>query len=160
MPDQQRPQPTPVSSDPVGSLVGEFMQEKKKEIQDEKSRQVARKRSPFLVPLLLVLCAAIWISPSLMPPREEPVSQESLEQSARLTLYLASLRVRAYQDAHARLPLNLQEAGVDTAGIAYQRTSNSVFELSTQVQGARVVYRSAVPDSVFLGPGLRLRGIG
>jgi hypothetical protein len=159
MPQPQGSQQTPASSDPVGSLVGEFMQEKKKEIQDEKSRQ-ARKRSPFLVPLLLVLCAAIWISPSLMPSREEPVSQERLEQSARLTLYLASLRVRAYQDSHARLPLTLQEAGVDTAGIAYQRTSESVFELSTHVQGARVVYRSAVPDSVFLGPGLRLRGIG
>jgi hypothetical protein len=136
------------------------MQEKKKEIQDEKARQAAKKRSPFLVPVLLVLCAAIWIAPSLMPPREEPLPQETLEQGARLTLYLASLRVRAYQDTHNRLPPNLEQAGVDTAGITYERTNESVFELSTRVQGARLVYRSAVPDSVFLGPSLRIRGIG
>lgn len=136
------------------------MQEKKKERQDEKARQVARKRSPLLVPLLFVLCGAIWVSPSLMPPREEPLSQETLEQGARLSLYLASLRIRDYQNSHSRLPANLQQAGVDSAGITYERTTETVFELSTRVQGTRLVYRSAQPDSVFLGPNLRLKGIG
>ena len=82
-----------------------------------------------------------------------------IEQSARLTLYLASLRVREYQTAHNRLPPNLQQAGVDTAGLTYHRTSESIFELSTRVQGSRLVYKSSMPDSVFLGH-VRIRGIG
>src|SRR5262245_12448881 len=57
---------TPIANDPVGSLVGEFIEEKRKEIQEEKARRVPKKRNPFVLPLVVVLCAAIWIAPSLM----------------------------------------------------------------------------------------------
>ena len=159
MPDPRFPNLTPVANDPVGSLVGEFVQEKMKERDEEQARQAVRKRSPLFVPILAVFCFAIWIAPSLMPPREQPLTQETLEQGARLTLYLASLRIRGYHDTHKQLPMNLTQAGVDTVGIAYSRNSDSVYELSTQVQGARLVYRSTLPDSVFLGPNLRIKGI-
>ncbi len=159
MPDPRFPKLTPVASDPVGALLGEFVEEKKKEQKEEKARQSARKRSPLVVPFLAVLCLAIWIAPSLMPAREEPLTQETLEQSARLTLYLASLRVRGYHDTHKALPANLTLAGVDTAGIEYSRMADSVYELSTRIQGTRLVYRSTLPDSVFLGPNLRIKGI-
>jgi hypothetical protein len=159
MPDHRFPNPTPVANDPVGALVGEFVQEKKKEHQEEKARMAKRKRSPFVVPLLVVVCLATWIAPSLMPPREESLSPETLEQGARLTLYLASLRVRGYLDTHKRLPADLTQAGVDTAGIVYTRNADSMYELSTRVQGTRLVYRSTLPDSVFLGPKLRIKGI-
>lgn len=149
---------TPLANDPVGSLVGEFMEEKRREIQEEKARRVPKKRNPVLVPLMIVLCAFVWIAPSLMPPREPPVPQETLENSAKLTLYLASIRVKAYFNTHKRLPPHLFQAGVDSTGIEYLRSSPSSFELSTRVQGTRVVYRSSVPDSVFLGSKLRLRG--
>ena len=158
MPDHRFPNPTPVANDPVGAIVGEFVQEKKKEQQEEKARMAKRKRSPFVVPLLGVICLAIWIAPSLMPPREQPVSPATLEQGARLTLYLASLRVRGYLDANKRLPADLMQAGVDTTGIAYTRSADSVYELSTHIQGTRLVYRSTLPDSVFLGPNLRIKG--
>jgi hypothetical protein len=95
-----------------------------------------------------------------MPPREPTLTQETLEQSARLTLYLASLRVRGYLNTNKRLPANLIQAGVDTAGISYTRHANSVYELSTRIQGTRLVYRSTLPDSVFLGRTLRIKGIG
>ena len=150
---------TPLANDPVGSLVGEFMEEKRREIQEERARQIPKKRNPVLVPLMIVLCAFIWIAPSLMPPREPPIPQETLENSAKLTLYLASIRVKSYLTTHRRLPPNLFQAGVDSTGIEYLRSSRSTFELSTRVQGTRVVYRSAVPDSVFLGSKLRIRGI-
>ena len=94
-----------------------------------------------------------------MPPREPVLSQETLEQGAKLTLYLASLRVRSYLETHKRLPPNLAQAGVDSVGIGYVRASDSIFELSTRVQGTRLVYRSTLPDSVFLGPHIRIRGI-
>lgn len=153
------PNRTPIANDPVGSLVGEFIEEKRREKQEEKARQVPKKRNPFVVPFLIALCSAVWIAPSLMPPREPVLTQDTLEQGAKLTLYLASLRVREYQDTYKRLPPNLAQAGVDSTGIGYTRASESVFELSTRVQGSRLVYRSSLPDSVFLGPQIRLRGI-
>jgi len=67
--------------------------------------------------------------------------------------------VKNYHATHRRLPPTLSQAGVDTTGIGYVRSSDSAFELSTRVQGSRMVYRSTIPDSVFLGPNLRLRGI-
>jgi hypothetical protein len=156
---QPLPRRTPLQNNPVGSLVGEVMEEKRKERLEEKARQVPKRRNPFIVPLLIALCSAIWIAPSLMPPREPALSAATLEQGAKLTLYLASLKVKNYLATHQRLPATLTLAGVDTTGIGYVRSSDSVFELSTRVQGSRMVYRSTVPDSVFLGPNLRLRGI-
>ena len=156
---QPLPKRTPLANDPVGSLVGEFMEEKRREIQEEKARRVPKKRNPLVIPVMIVLCAFVWIAPSLMPPREPPIPQQTLENSAKLTLYLASIRVKQYLVAHKRLPPNLTQAGVDSTGIEYTRRSDAVFELATRVQGTRVVYRSSVPDSVFLGPELRVRGI-
>ena len=150
---------TPLANDPVGSLVGEFMEERRREIQEEKARRVPHKRNPVLVPLMMVLCAFIWIAPSLVPPREPPVPQETLESSAKLTLYLASIRVKAYLATNKRLPTYLFQAGVDSTGIEYLRSSPTHFELSTPVNGKRVIYKSLVPDSVFLGSRLRIRGI-
>ena len=135
------------------------MQERRKELQEEKARQVPKKRNPFVLPLLVVLCAAVWLAPSLMPPREPVLTPETLAQGARLNLYLASLRVREYHATHQRLPASLAQVGVDTTGILYVRSSDSVFELVTRVQGSRMVYRSTLPDSVFLGANLRIRGI-
>lgn len=156
---QPIPKRTPLATDPVGSLVGEFMEEKRREIKEEQARRAPKKRNPLVLPLMIVLCAFVWIAPSLMPPREPPISQYTLEQSAKITLYLASIRVKEYTETHRRLPLTLKEAGVDSTGINYTRSSDSVFELATRVQGTRVVYRSSVPDSAFLGPQLRIRGI-
>lgn len=157
---QPLPNRTPIANDPVVSLVGEFMEEKRRERQEEKARQVPKKRNPFVVPLLLALCAAIWVAPSLMPPRDPVLTPDTLERSAKLTLYLASIRVRGYLETHKRLPQDLAQAGVDSTGIGYVRTSATVFELSTRVQGSRLIYRSTLPDSVFLGRNLRIRGIG
>ena len=150
---------TPLANDPVGSLVGEFMEEKRREVQEEKARRVSKKRNPLVIPIMIVLTAFIWIAPSMMPPREPAITQETLEKSAKLTLYLASIRVKGYLATHKRLPPNLTQAGVDTTGIAYTRSSDSVFELATRVQGTRIVFRSTVPDSVFLGKDVRIRGI-
>jgi hypothetical protein len=159
MPDPRFPKPTPIAVDPVGALVGEYVEERKKEIQAAKARHTSRKRSPLVVPLLVAVCLAIWIAPSFMLPREPEISQETLEKSARLSLYLASLRVRAYLDTHKRLPANLTQVGVDTVGVFYWRSTNTTFELSTTFQGTRLVYQSTLPDSVFLGAGVRIKGI-
>lgn len=161
MPDSRTDNRTPLSThsvEAVGSLVGEFIEEKSREEREEKARQGPRKRNPIVLPLLTVLCLAVWIAPSLMPPRESQIAPELIERSARLNLYLTSLRVREYLARNKRLPADLVQAGADTTGISYSPLTNSQFELSTRVQGARMVYRSVQPDSVFLG-NLRVRGI-
>lgn len=149
---------TPLSTDPVGAIVGEFIEEKRREIKEENARQAPRKRSPFVIPLLIVLCAGIWIAPSLMPPREPVVPPTVIERGARLNLYLASLRIRQYESIHKRLPVDLLQAGGDTLGVTYARLGGQHFELSTQVLGSKMVYRSTQPDSLFLGAD-RIRGI-
>lgn len=159
MPDSNTAKHTPLSSNPVGALVGEFIDEKNREIREEKARNVPRRRNPFVVPILLVLCLGVWVAPSLMPPREPAVTPAVIERGARLTLYLASLRIRRYEAAYRQLPARLEQAGVDTTGITYTRKGNGTFELSSQVLGARMIYRSTQPDSVFLGSELQIRGI-
>lgn len=159
MPEPHISKQTPISADPVSSLVGEFLEEKRKERQEELERLKPRRRIPFRAPLLIAVVLAIWIGPSLMPPREPVLTPETMEHGARITLYLASLRIREYVEKNKRLPVSLSQAGVDTPGLVYSRTSDSVFELSTRVSGTKLTYRSTMPDSVFLGRA-RLRGIG
>jgi hypothetical protein len=142
----------------VGSIVGEFMEEKKKEQAEEKARQVPRRRNPALIPLLVLLVGGLFASP-LLAPQPAELSQDTVEQGARMSLYLASLRVRAYERTHRQLPTSLTQAGINESSIEYTRPSPTTFELSTQVLGSKMVYRSTLPDSLFLGPNLRIRGI-
>ena len=158
MSNPQLSKPTPIGNDPVASMVGEFLEAKKKEREEEKAKFAPRKRNPFVLPFLTTLVLAIWIGPSFMMPREPALTIETMEQGARMNVYLASLRVREYRAKHKRLPLTLTEASVDTTGLLYSRSSESVFELSTRVQGTKLTYRSTMPDSVFLA-GTGLRGI-
>jgi hypothetical protein len=139
-------------------MVGEFLAEKKKEREEEKARLAPRKRNPFVLPFLITMVLAIWIGPSYLMAPEPVLTMETMEQGARMNVYLASLRVREYRAKHKRLPLTLTEAGVDTTGLLYSRSSESAFELSTRVQGTKLTYRSTMPDSVFLA-GTGLRGI-
>ena len=140
----------PSANETVGSLVGEFMEEQRREQSAELARKKPGTRSPLVLPLLAILCLAVWIAPSLMLPRAPVPTVEMLDHGARMTLYLTSLQVRQFHDS--------TEAGADTAGIGYTRSTDSVFELSTKVQGTSLTYRSTQPDSVLLG-NARLRGV-
>jgi hypothetical protein len=94
-----------------------------------------------------------------MPPADAQLSPATIERSARLTIYLASLRIREFQDEQHRLPSSLGEAGIDAAGVDYDRTSDSVFVLTTTLDGTSLRYQSDTADSTFLGPDAGIRGI-
>jgi hypothetical protein len=117
-----------------------------------------RRRNVILIAATLV-CIGLWIAPSFAASGEPEMTREAVEQNARLNLYLTSLSVREYVAAHRRLPESLSEAGVDSIGIEYTRGARSEFELSMRVHGRPLVYKSVVPDSVFLGENLRITGI-
>ena len=106
-----------------------------------------------------LVCIGLWIVPSVVPSREPVLTSERVEQNARLNLYLTSLRVREYVAANRKLPASLAELGVDSIGVGYARGARTEFELSMRVNGMPVVFKSTVPDSVFLGENLRIRGI-
>ena len=150
MTDSRVAQRPALPADPVGSIIGELM---------EARAAASRRRNVFLLPLLVVACAAAWAAPALVPPRTEALTPATVENGARLNLYLASLQVREYLAAHRRLPATLDEAGGSSTDIDYVRGAGSHFELSTTALGTRMVYRSTVPDSLFLGrqrvPGIR-----
>lgn len=147
----------PAANDPVRALVGEFMEEKRREQADDTSSSRTRRRNPGALAILVLVCAAVWVAPSLMlPPAPEPTAEE-LERGARLSLFLTALEIRQYQDSAQRLPASLAELGTSERGIEYS-AADSVYELSTRVAGTLLVYRSTLPDSVFLG-NLRIRGI-
>ena len=105
-----------------------------------------------------LLCIGLWVAPSFATPPEPEMTREAAEQNARLSLYLTSLKVREYLAANRRLPESLGVLGVDSIGIDYSR-ARSQFELSTRVHGRPLVFKSTVPDSVFLGDKLRITGI-
>ena len=136
-------------TNPAGSIIGAL----------RGARAAASgKRNVFVLPLLVAACVAAWAAPALVPPRTEALTPAIVENGARLNLYLASLQVREYLAAHRKLPATLDEAGGSSTAIDYVRGAGSHFELSTTALGARMVYRSPVPDSVFLGRQ-RVRGI-
>ena len=108
--------------------------------------------------LAAVLCVALWAAPAIVPSQEPALSPQAAEQNARLNLYLTSLRVREYIAANRKLPESLAELGVDH-GVEYSRGARTEFELSIRVNGTPVVFKSTVPDSVFLGENLRIHGI-
>lgn len=149
----------PAASESVSSLVGEFMEEKRREQADETAREKGRRRkNPAAVASLFLLCAAVWIAPSMMiPPAPEPTAEE-LERGARLSLYLTALQIRQFQDSTRRLPASLTEAGAATPNVDYTPGAGAAYELSTRVEGTLLVYKSSLPDSVFLG-NLRVRGV-
>ena len=149
MTDSRVAQRPALPADPVGSIIGELM---------EARAAASHRRNLVVLPLLVAACVAAWAAPALVPPQAEALTPATVENGARLNLYLASLQVREYLATHRTLPATLDEAGGASTGIAYVRGAGSYFELSTTALGARMVYRSSVPDSVFLGRQ-RVRGI-
>jgi hypothetical protein len=155
------PNPTPASvpassSETVHALVGEFFEHKQREAQELALAEAPRRGRKLLASVAFVVCAAAWILPSLYPPPQPPVSPQRLDASARMTLFLASERVRAFERVHQRLPRTLVEAGVDTTGISFWRSTSSGFEIGTTVNGARLLYDSNTPNVAFLGSTLQV----
>lgn len=149
---------SPRPNNEVGALIGEYLAEKKRE-RAEEARQARRQRSrPLVVTILVVLCAVTAALPSFLDERADPLPAERIDTGTRLSVFLASERIRDFQLRTGRLPDNLREAGVDSMGLSYWRSTDSVFELSSDYGGSRVRYHSTAPSGEFLGPALRILG--
>ncbi len=158
MSDESHFTASPESREQVDALVGAFLEEKSREREEERARQRPRRGRPILTAVLVVLCGAAWIAPTFLPQHETAPSTALMARSARITLYLASLDVRAFHDSAGRFPTSLDEAGADTAGIAYTHSAGSEeFALSTLVNGQPFIYHASTSDSAVIDTALRMR---
>ena len=114
-----------------------------------------RRRYNITLVSAALLCIGLWVAPSFATPPEPEMTHQALERNARFNLYLASLKVREFLAINRRLPESLGVLDVESTGVEYRRERNQ-FELSVRVNGQSVVYKSTLPDSVFLRENLRI----
>jgi hypothetical protein len=141
----------PVTTERVDALVGEYLAEKRREDTAARRALGSKQRWSILTSVLVVLCVAAWIAPSFVQPAGAPPSPARVEAGARMSLFLASERIRAFHRKHGRLPGTLSDAGVDSVGIGYVPVTNAGFELWTDATGSRIRYRSSMGPAEFLG---------
>jgi hypothetical protein len=158
--------PTPTAStsaqsrETVRALVGEFLEQKKLEGDEAAKREGSPRMRAVLTVVAVITCAIVWVLPSLYQPPVEVPSFMRQDASTRMTLFLAAERLRAYQRAHGKLPPTLAEAGVDTTGIAYWRSTNTTFELSGMANGGKITFRSSMTNPEFLRTTLQVLSTG
>jgi len=141
------------------TLAGEYLIEKKEEREAE-----ARKRRPLrpwrriASVLAIAACGAVWLVPSLGTRPTHAVSAGRQDASARLTLYLASRRVRAFEERNGRLPTTRVESGISDPRIAYRLTDANSFTLSLSDGRQHWELPSTFADTSYLHDAMRKLG--
>jgi hypothetical protein len=140
----------------VAALVTEIVEEAKKNAEEP-----VRSKSRFLpsyvaAGLVFGLTAWAWIAPPtwLVPGPVAAPSHEYREASVRVALALHAQRVEAYRASHGHLPRTKQEVGIASDQIIYERMDSDNFELSSNVDGAAVTYRSSQPRDRYLAEAM------
>lgn len=120
----------------------------------------ARRRKRGASRLLLVLCTVIvtfvsaylyverpeWIFPVASPPESPVVRQASL----RISVANAAQHIERYRQQRGQLPVTLEQAGANGAGISYQRTAAG-YQLEGENEGIRVSFTSGESLTRFVG---------
>jgi hypothetical protein len=134
----------------VHSLVKEFYEERKSQQNAVVPPALPLRRQPLVAALLMAICAAVWVVPSIVSGGSM-ADGPAADRNSRLTIYLASLSVRDFQRRNGRTPASLAELkSVDTSTVSYTRLSDSTFELSSQAGESKISYRSTSDISIFL----------
>ena len=146
----------PTQKPDVAALVTEIMEEARKNAEPPappKSRTIWTYTAAGIV---FALCAWAWIAPPawLVPQPVAAPSREYREASVRVALALNAQRIEAYRTSHGRLPRTKQEVGIASDQIAYDRTDSLNFELSSNVDGATVSYKSSQPRDRYLAEAM------
>jgi hypothetical protein len=95
------------------SLASEYLVEKKEELAAAgRARRLRRPWRRIFSIAAMVVCAVVWLIPSLGSTRTPALPAQRQDASARLTLFLAAQRVREYERRHGRLPASISQTGV------------------------------------------------
>ena len=145
----------PTSKANVAAIVGEIMEEQRK------NAEVPASRSRFIpsyvaATLVFALCAWAWVAPPawLVPRPVAAPSREYREASARVALALHAQRIEAYRASHGRLPRSKNEVGILSDQITYDRADSVNFELGSRVDGQPVTYKSSQPRDRYLAEAM------
>jgi hypothetical protein len=146
----------PTSKANVAAIVGEIMEEQRKNAETPASSKTRLVPPYVAATLVFALCAWAWIAPPawLVPPPVAAPSREYREASARVALALHAQRIEAYRASHGRLPRSKQEVGILSDQITYDRTDSLTFELASRVDGQPVTYKSSQPRDRYLAEAM------
>src|SRR5688572_12040213 len=146
----------PTSKANVAAIVGEIMEEARKNAEEPAPSKSRFMPSYVAATLVFAMCAWAWIAPPpwLVPKPPAGPSREYRDASARVALALHAQRIEAYRASHGRLPRTKLEVGIASDQIAYDRSDNLSFELSTRVDGQPVVYKSSHPRDRYLAEAM------
>lgn len=139
--------------------MGEYLTEKKEE-REAAARRTGPARAWRRIASIaaIVACGVVWLMPSLGTQPTQSISAERTDASARLTLYLASRRVRAFEESQGRLPNTASESGITDRRITYRLTDTSAFSLSMSDGLRRWVLASTEADTAYLHDAMRRLG--
>lgn len=122
----------------------------------EESRRSAE--TPFFVQVSLLVTGTLffyllffspaWIS---APTAPAPVSQEKVEESLRVAIYMTAKQVQAFQDQTGRLPDDLREVGEAREGLEYHRVDARTYRLVASRGEQTVLYDSTQSLEDFVG---------
>ena len=146
--------PTPKVN--VAALVTEIVEEARKNAEQPTSPKPRRIPGYVSAGIVCALCAWAWIAPPawLVPQPIAAPSHEYRDASARVALALHAQRIEAYRASHGRLPRSKQEVGIASDQIIYEPTDSLNFELSSQVDGQAVTYKSSEPRDRYLAEAM------
>ena len=141
------------------SLAGEYLIEKREEREAEarKSRPPRPWRRIASI-TAIAACGVVWLIPSLGTRPTSTVSEGRKDASARLTLYLASRRVRDFEERKGRLPNTATEGGLSDPRLAYRLTGAKDFSLTLRDGAQRWVLPSTQADTAYLHEAMRRLG--
>ncbi|MGH7713874.1 MAG: hypothetical protein ACREOG_21520 [Gemmatimonadaceae bacterium] len=159
------PAPTPRRGVPVDSiahsLVGEYLTAQ----QEEREAAARRQRPPrpwrrIASIVSIVACGVVWLVPSLGTRPAPAMSAERQAASARLALFLASQRVRTFEQQHGRLPNTVRQSGVSDPRISMRLTGKNTYRLSLVTpEGQRWDLSSTAADSSYMRDALARLGV-
>ena len=124
--------------------------------QEQLRRSQEQRDTPWwLVGVLLLLTAWLWIFPPgilrVDQPPPQPVAQE--EAALRFTIYVQAQRIKAFREETGRYPDRLEEVGPPLPGMQYARLAPSLYQLTAVTDRLTLTYRSDLPLEEFVGSG-------
>ena len=125
----------------------------------------ARRRSRGVSRLLLVVCAVVltFVAVYLYVERPEwafaaptlPESPAVRQASLRISVANAAQHIERYRQQRGELPVTLEQAGANGAGISYQRTAAG-YQLEGEGDDIRVSFTSGESLTRFIGKSFEI----
>jgi hypothetical protein len=166
--DTTTPPPNAAASPEKKALLAAFdtvLKTAAEEREIERLAAEARRRNRGVSRLLLVVCAVVltFVSVYLYVERPEwafaapsrPESPAVRQASLRIGVANAAQHIERYRQQRGQLPVTLEQAGANGAGISYQRTAAG-YQLEGEGEGIRVSFTSGESLTRFVGKSFEI----